>query len=434
MPAMNSKQKIVTATLALLITAVIAAQPAVSSIQVVDASSGAHILDEVVTVNGKLLSPGPSGSYSLPRDTRSIMLRAPGYRAMTYSLADVARTGGKLTLPPVFVKALFLTEYGIASRLLRDPALDIIRHGKANALVINIKSDHGLLDYPSQIPLASSVGARKLTTISSLAELVRIGHDEGIYMIARIVTFKDNPLATARPDLAVHLSNGGVFKDREHLSWTDPFKAEVRAYNIAIAVEAAKAGFDEVQFDYVRFPDSANKLRLSEPTDEANRIRGIATFLREARASLVPYNVFLSVDIFGYVSWNTNDTGIGQDLETITKIADYVCPMLYPSGFKYGIPGHRNPLATDDDIYATIKLTLDESIRRTQANPKRFRPWIQGFRDYAFNRKIFGPSEVSTQIRAATDAQSDGWSLWNARNQYGGLGLTEEQVPPKSAR
>jgi len=421
---MNSK--IVTAALALLITMGVVAQPASSSLQVVDATSGARLHDEIVTVNGKLLSPDVSGNYLLPRDTRSIMLRAPGYRAMTYSLADVTKRDGKLTLPPFAVRALFLTEYGIASRTLRDPALDIIRRGNANALVINIKSDHGLLVYPSQIPLAAAVGARKLTTIGSLSELVKIGHDQGIYMIARIVTFKDNPLATTRPDLAVHLSNGGLFKDREHLSWTDPFKVEVRAYNIAIAVEAAKAGFDEVQFDYVRFPDSANKLRLSEPTDEANRIKGIATFLREAHDALVPYNTFLSVDIFGYVSWNTNDTGIGQDLETITKIVDYVCPMLYPSGFKYGIPGHRNPLATNDDIYATIKLTLDESVRRTQANPKRFRPWIQGFRDYAFNHKVFGPSEVETQMRAAADARSDGWSLWNARNQYGGLGLSEE--------
>lgn len=269
--------------------------------------------------------------------------------------------------------------------------------------------------------MAACIGARKLTTISSLPDLVRSGHDQGIYMIARIVTFKDNPLATARPDLGVHLSNGALYRDREHLSWTDPFKAEVRTYNIAIAVEAAQAGFDEVQFDYVRFPDSPNKLRLSEATDEANRIRAISRFLSEAHQALIPYNVFLSVDVFGYVSWNTNDTGIGQQLEPITKIVDYVCPMLYPSGFQYGIPGHRDPVASTQDIYETIVLTLQEAIRRTGVSPKKFRPWLQAFRDYLPGHRAFGPTEVDAQIRASQDAGADGWSLWNARNQYQGV-------------
>jgi hypothetical protein len=399
------------------------AQPPAQSpahLRIVDASTGAPVLDPVVTIDGALLAPDPSGAFILPPAARQIALRAPGYRAQTFPASD---TSTPLALAPLAVHALYLTEYGIASKSLRDPALEIIRHGGANALVVNIKSDHGLLPYPSQIPLASHIGARSLTTIKSLPDLVQSMHAQGIYMIARIVTFKDDPLATSRPDLAIHLADGALFKDREGLSWTDPFRPEVRAYNIAIAIEAAKAGFDEVQFDYVRFPDAASKLVVSGPTDEPGRVHAITSFLAEAHQALVPFNVFQSVDIFGYDSWNRNDTGIGQQLEEIARVADYLCPMLYPSGFQYGIPGHPNPMATGDDIYSTVKLTLDRSLDRTKTNPRRLRPWLQAFRDYAFGKKIFGPAEVAEQLRAAADDHTDGWSLWNARNVYDGIGL-----------
>ena len=392
-------------------------------VEIMDAASGMQIPDAIVTIDRHTVRAERNGVYVAPPGTTSIMVRAPGYRAATFSHAEVLSKKGKLSLIPFTVRALYLTEYGIAAKSLRDPVFEILRQGRANALVINIKSDRGLLPYPSQIPLATSIGARKMTTIPSLPDLVALGHQQGIYMIARIVTFKDDPLATAKPNLAVRTANGALFKDREHLSWSDPFQPEVRAYNIAVAVEAAKAGFDEIQFDYVRFPDCATKLVLSCPVDESSRINALSQFLTEARAALTSYNVFESVDIFGYVAWNTNDTGIGQQLEKITSIADYVCPMLYPSGFKYGIPGHRNPVATHSDIYDTIKLTIDEALRRTKANPKKFRPWLQAFRDYAFNRREFGPEEVRIQIQASTDAGASGWSLWNARNRYGDSGL-----------
>jgi hypothetical protein len=390
---------------------------------VVDQQTGAQIADPVVTVAGRVIPPCSGGAYKVSPQASEILVRAPGYRADRFTASAAVMAHGRLALRPFTVRALYLTEYGIASRALREPVLRMIHEGKANALVVNIKSDWGLLPYPSSIALASSIGARKITTIPSLSDLVRKQHEQGIYMIARIVTFKDNPLASAHPEWAVRLQDGTIFKDREHLAWTDPFRPEVRAYNIAIAVEAALAGFDEVQFDYVRFPDSAAKLKLSGPVDEASRVRAIVAFLDEARQALIPYNVFESVDIFGYVAWNKNDTGIGQHLEEITAAVDYVCPMLYPSGFKFGIPGHRNPLATDQDIYDTVKISLDQAIRRTSVSPKKFRPWLQAFRDYAFNRRQFGAVEIAKQIEAVRDAGADGWALWNPRNQYGTTGL-----------
>jgi hypothetical protein len=261
-----------------------------------------------------------------------------------------------------------------------------------------------------------------MTSIPDLGALVSMLHSKGIYAIARIVTFKDQKLAGARPDLAVHLASGGIFHDREHLAWTDPFQPEVRAYNIGIAIEAARAGFDEVQFDYMRFPDAAEKLRFAGPTTQAGRVAGITRFLTEARERLLPYNTYLAADIFGYVCWNPNDTGIGQQLEEVAPVVDYLSPMLYPSGFQFGIPGWRNPV---QHPYEIVLQSLQSAQRRLKISPKRFRPWLQAFKDYGFDHRAFGAAEVAAQIRAAADFGTDGWMLWNPRNDYSGTGLAD---------
>jgi len=393
------------------------------TITLVDAETGAPIKEGVLTADDHLVYPDALGVFHLPAGAHVVKTRAVGYRRSFLWVSGGGPIDLTMRLRPISVHALYLTEYGIASNSLRNGALGIIQRKGANALVITIKSDRGMIAYPSAVPMASVAGATKQITIRSLPKLVADLHERGIYLIARIVTFKDDPLAQARPDLAIHTLNSGLYRDREHLAWTDPFQQEVRGYNIAIAREAAQAGFDEVQFDYVRFPDCAQTLRFSQVLNQERRINAITSFLRDARNALVPYNVFLSVDIFGYTLWNKNDTGIGQQLEEVTAVVDYVCPMLYPSGFQYGIPGHRNPVATDGDIYSTVKLSLDEAVRRTRVSPKHFRPWIQGFRDYGFNRRAFAAPEVALQRQAASDASTSGWALWNARNQYSTCGL-----------
>jgi hypothetical protein len=414
----------------LLLVALLLGSPllAQTTVHVTDAQTGKPAEDAVITVAGKVLTPAADGSFAIPAGTQQVAARAPGYKAVN-NLPLSSLQNGQLALTPFTVHALYLSEYGIASSAIRDPVLNIIHKGGANALVINIKSDHGQLVYPSEIALAKIIGARNVTTIHSLNDLVNNGHAQGIYMIARIVTFKDDPLATKRPDLAIHLADGSLFHDKEGLHWADPTQPEVRAYDIAIGVEAAKAGFDEVQYDYVRFPDSVAKLQVHGPTDEASRIETITSFLTEAHKALAPYNVFHSADIFGYTFWNTNDTGIGQQLDHLVAAVDYLCPMLYPSGFRYGIPGHPKPMDTTDDIHATIKFTLDNGLKRTKMNPKKLRPWLQAFRDYAFNKLIYGPDQVAAQTRAAEEDHTDGWLLWNPRNVYAGIGLAGGPAP-----
>jgi hypothetical protein len=256
-----------------------------------------------------------------------------------------------------------------------------------------------------------------------MGDLMKNLKGKRIYTIARIVVFKDNPLALARPDWAVKTQGGEIWRDRENLAWVDPFSKEVWDYNINIAVEAAEHGFDEIQFDYVRFPD-ASGLRFSKPNTEESRVKAISGFLMEARRRLIPYNVFLSADIFGYVCWNLNDTQIGQRLEDIAPLVDYICPMLYPSGFQYGIPGYRIPVANP---YEIVYLSLKRAQERTGIPSQRFRPWLQAFRDYAFDRRYFGDKEITDEVKAAVGFGSHGWMLWNPRNNYSSEGIRREK-------
>jgi len=386
--------------------------------RVVDAATGLAIPNATVGQGPTVSFSDADGRFRTTAPGPTIRARAPGYRGVEIPAAALP-DGGEVRLTPFAPKALYLSFYGVGDRTLRGAALDLIRDTALNALVIDIKGDRGLIAYPSEVALASEVGARHTTTIRDLPALVKDLHDRGVYVIARIVVFKDDPLATARPALAVKDTNGALFRDREGLGWTDPFQREVWSYNIDIAVEAARAGLDEIQFDYVRFPDNGH-MRFAEPSTRVSRTRAIDGFLAEARRRLRPYNAFLAVDVFGYVCWNLDDTQIGQQLEDIVQLVDYVSPMLYPSGFQFGIPGCRDPVANP---YEIVRRSLDKARERTGVASARFRPWLQAFKDYAFDRRQFDADDVQAQIHAAEDFGANGWMLWNPRNVYSNIGL-----------
>lgn len=385
---------------------------------VVDSKTGIGIAGAVVTLDDAATVADSAGGFELKRTSNSVKIRAAGYRRLSVSTATIG-DGANFRLDPFTPKALYLSSYGIGSKVLRDAALTLIRETELNAVVVDLKGDRGWVAYPTAVPLATEIGARPITTIRDLSEFVRSLHEENIYAIARIVVFKDDPLATARPDLAVRREDGVIFRDRENLAWVDPFRREIWDYNIALSIEAAAAGFDEIQFDYLRFPDDPH-IRLSEASTEVARVRAINGFLIRARDALRPYNVFLAVDVFGYICWNLNDTHIGQRLEDLAPLVDYVSPMLYPSGFQFGIPGYSDPVEHPYDI---VHRSLDRARQRTGLPAQHFRPWLQAFKDYAFDRRAFDADEVKAQIKAADDFGSAGWMLWNPRNVYQDYGF-----------
>ncbi len=385
------------------------------TMKVIDYFTGQPIPGAKVTTDKEIILTDSQGVFSLPKDAKKLKIRSYGYLRTeeTVPLPPLPNPQ-PIRLIPFAPKGLYLSFYGVGERALREPALNLIRDTELNALVIDVKGDRGMIPYKSSVALASEIGGQKIITVRDIHGLMKSFKEKGIYTIARIVVFKDNLLAAAKPELAVRSNGGSVWHDRENLAWVDPFRKEMWEYNIQIAVEAAQLGFDEIQFDYVRFPDATSP-HYSQPNTEENRVKAVSGFLQEAKNRLLPYNVFLSADIFGYVCWNLNDTQIGQKLESVVPSVDYLSPMLYPSGFQFGIPGYRNPVANPHEI---VYLTLKRAQERTNIPPTRFRPWLQAFRDYAFDRRFFNGKEIKTQIDAAEKFGSLGWMLWNPMNNY----------------
>lgn len=390
--------------------------------RVFDYQTRKPIQGAIITGNNEVAVTDANGAFQIKNPAAKVGIHACGY-ARGEQQVPRSRAPFGIYLQPFTPKALYLTFYGIGDRSLRESAINLVQNTELNALVIDVKGDRGVITYKSSVPLVSEIGAQKLVIVKDIRGLIQSLREKGIYTIARIVVFKDNTLGTARPDLAVKTQEGKVWRDRENLIWVDPSRKEVWDYNIKLAEEAARNGFDEVQFDYVRFPDRKG-LRFAVANTEENRVKNISGFLAEARKRLSPYNVFLSADIFGYVSWNLDDTQIGQKLGEIVPYVDYISLMLYPSGFQFGIPGYRNPVAYP---YEIVSRSLKRAQERTNIPTVRFRPWLQAFKDYAFDRRHFNGPEIRTQIKAAEEFGSAGWMLWNPRNVYHADGLKTKQ-------
>lgn len=389
-------------------------------VEVVDAATGLPLPAAILVGGSVQLIADAAGRAELPDTAASVSARAPGYWRRT--LSTVAGAPLRIALQPIQPKALYLSAYGIGDATLRGDALQLIERTELNALVIDIKGDRGIVPYRSAAVAAAGL-AQPIVTVADMPALIADLKRRGLYLVARIVVFKDEPLAEAQPHWAVHDARGQVWKDREALAWIDPFQREAWERNLALAEEAAALGFDELQFDYLRFPDQAG-LGFSQPNTEAARVAAIAAFLDAARQRVARYNVVIAADIFGYVLWNSDDTQIGQQLESLAGHVDVLSPMLYPSGFSFGIPGHREPMKAP---YELVEHSLQRAIERTGRGLPLYRPWLQAFADYAFDRRTFGATEIRAQIDAAEAQGTQGWMLWNPRNRYEAAGLKDKK-------
>ncbi|HEY1948944.1 MAG TPA: putative glycoside hydrolase, partial [Bryobacteraceae bacterium] len=203
------------------------------------------------------------GRFELHGKGTQIGVRAIGYSREQFRAAPEMH----VSLSRFEVRGLYLSFWGAGSQILRGGVLETATKAHLNAVVIDVKGDRGLISPPTQSALGIEIAANRIVTIPDPRAFVADLHNHGLYAIARIVVFKDNPLARSHPELAVKTEKGALFVDREGLGWTDPFLHAVWDYNISLAIEAAKDGFDEIQFDYVRFPDQKG-LQFSKPNNE----------------------------------------------------------------------------------------------------------------------------------------------------------------------
>jgi hypothetical protein len=396
--------------------------------QILEAPAGTPIARAIVRGGEREVVSDAEGRFdlgSLPVGT-ALTVKAPGFRRVTLTVSG----GGPkdIRLNPFITKGIYLTFYGVGDREIRSRILALIERTELNAAIIDVKGDRGMIPYPTQVPLALEAGANRIVTVKNIEELMATLKARGIYTVARIDVYKDTVLAHHKPEWAVRdTRTGRPWLDNERLAWIDPFREEAWDYTLDIAREAVAKGFDEIQFDYIRFPTDGtlSAIQYSKENTEVNRVAAIEGFLRRAREVLGPTGVFIATDLFGYVAFNENDTKIGQRVDMVSRYVDYISPMAYPSGYHLGIPGYRYSVAHP---YPIVRETIKKTIERLERKHVKVRPWIQDFRDYAFDRRTYGPHEIRLQMKAAMDAGARGWMIWNPKNQY-----TAEALAPKEA-
>ncbi len=398
--------------------------PEVIKGQVIDAETQSPIAGASIQSGPREVRADDEGRFTVASPILPLRVKAPGYGRQTLASGTSPLT---ISLRPRAIKAAYLTYFGVGDRGIRNRVFELLDQTELNGVVIDVKGDRGWIPYRTQVPLAREVGAQGPVIIKEFDQMLTELKAKGIYTIARIVVFKDNVLAHRRPEWAViDTRTGEPWLDNEGLAWVDPFREEVWDYAIAIAQEAAQKGFDEIQFDYVRFPTDGKLglARYARPNTRETRLPAIAGFLARARKELALTGVFLAADVFGYTAFNENDTDIGQRVEELAPYLDYLSPMVYPSGYHLGIPGYRNPV---EHPYEVVFESVKHLRKRTANLPIKIRPWIQDFRDYAFDRRPFGVMEVRAQAKGARDAGAAGWMLWNPRNAY-----TTSALSPKA--
>jgi len=332
------------------------------------------------------------------------------------------------------VKALYLTGWTAGSSQKLEHYVELANTTEINAYVVDIKDDDGYVGYESQVPEVRENGTWKKKYDAE--KVLKAFHDNGIYVIGRLVVFKDPVYSLKRPDLAVKHVNGGLWKDKDGITWLNPYNRETWDYTISIAKEAVALGFDEIQFDYVRFPDGTKKTGDFSGIDK-EKYEAINEFLAYAKQQIT--EVPISADVFGIILESPKDTeNIGQYLELVGMDIDYISPMVYPSHYALGQIVNKVKFDVPDlkpyEVVYNSLVKCRDRISQVEGYKAKVRPYLQDFtatwlKDRKTGKKYYqeyGPEQVRQQIQAVYDAGYEEWILWDARNTYSEEALLKE--------
>jgi hypothetical protein len=312
-------------------------------------------------------------------------------------------TGPLMSLPGKFAQYLALKKDGL------------------NTVEVDLKDESGNVSFLNGAPaIARHDGAAR--AYFNPKPVVAQAHKAGIYLIGRVVSFEDPITAVAHPDMAVHRSDGSIWTTSGGLAWLNPYSRKAWRYDVDVALAAAKAGFDEIQFDYTRFPSDGDLSIIRYPGKHPQPMKvTIAAYLRYAASRLHPLGVRVSADVFGLSA--TRDLGIGQFPSQIGNVVDTIYPMTYPSHYTPGEFNLPNPNAAP-------RATVADSLRDFRAQLEGARaavvPWLQ---DFSLGR-TYSPADVAAQIAAAREADTGGFMLWNAAGVYTAKELRHGAPPP----
>src|SRR5215210_869430 len=286
-----------------------------------------------------------------------------------------------------------------------------------NTIELDVKDENGEVGFaPRSVPLASKVGAAR--RYYNAEKVAREVHASGDYLIGRIVTFEDPVLSEKRPDLAIRTSDGSLWRTSGGLAWANPYDRRVWRYNVDLAAAAAKAGFDEIQFDYVRFPSDGDLSLIRYPGKHTQSMAWtIPAFVQYAAKRLRPLGVRVSVDVFGLSA--TRDLGIGQMPRRLSRYVDAVYPMVYPSHYSPGEYNLTDPNAVPAE---TVRRSLIDFQAALEGRRTQVIPWLQ---DFSLGR-TYTVDDVRAQIDATRSLKTRGFLLWNPEGLYNAPAL----MPP----
>ncbi len=319
--------------------------------------------------------------------------------------------------PLVKVKGLYLTAYSAGSAKKMAQIVDLIKKTELNAVVIDIKDYSGLVLYDSQVPLVMAL-KNKDNRLGDVKKLVDYLHKNNIYVIARQTVFQDPVLAEKNSQWAIKSQRGGLWRDKKGLAWVDPTKKEVWKYNLAIAKEAASFGFDELNFDYVRFPSDGNMADTLYDEENKMKYEVMGEFYRFLNTNFRDDPIWISLDLFGFTMEKdgVDDMAIGQRIADAVDNADYICPMMYPSHYP---SGHLNLANPAENPRAVFENGMSLGTPKFVGHRAKVRPWIQAFDLGA----VYDAKKIRTQIEVVEKYTDAGWLLWNASNRYSSEGL-----------
>ena len=330
----------------------------------------------------------------------------------------------------VKVRGIYISGPMAGSTELFRNILDSAAGTEINTVVIDFKDDQGRIACPVDSPVASEIGACR-PYVQDMKELIASLKERGLYVIARVVAFRDPWLAEKKPEWSLHLADGSLYRDRQGMAWVDPYRKEVWDYLVEVGTEAKEAGFDEVQFDYIRF--STEGTMRDVVFDEAvtggrSKTDVITEFVKYAYENLASQGLFVSADVFGTIIGSDIDAqAVGQVYTEMAKHLDYICPMIYPSHYGPGNFGLEHP---DTMPYETVlealkksQMVMDQAAEADGhvSSQAIVRPWLQDFTASYLgegNYIPYGYNEVQRQIQAVKDAGYDEWMLWSAANRY----------------
>lgn len=312
---------------------------------------------------------------------------------------------------PTAVKAIYMTSCIASAPSLRSKLVDLAVQTEINSLVIDIKDYSGTVSIPSDdktIQTDAKVGCKD----PDIKDFILSLHQKGIYVIGRITVFQDPYYSKSHPELAVKkASDGSVWKDYKGLSFIDVGAKPYWDYIIKIGKQAIALGFDELNFDYIRFPSDGNMKDISYSwagdTEKKEALKLFFDYLRKGLGD----DTVISADLFGMTATNTDDLNIGQYLEYALEYFDYVAPMVYPSHFPPTWHGYKNPA---DHPYEVVQYSMERAFERASTTPEKLRPWLQDFSLGA----VYTADMVREQIKAVYDVGLTSWMLWNASNHY----------------